>query len=509
VKTTDRRVDRPVASVARIVAGLGLVLLAGGTARAECRGDFNGDGFSDLAIGVPGETISGIRCGAVNVLYGSASFLTSTGNQRWHQSVTGVPGSIESGDGFGFALAVGDFDGDGFDDLAIGVSEEDVGTIQSAGAVNVLYGSASGLGTARAQLWTQTSSGAGVSETADRFGLSLAAGDFDGDGRDDLAIGVPFEDVGSAVGAGAVNVLYGTANGLSTLGSQDWTENSISGTAADTGDQFGRALAVGDFDGDGRDDLAVGAPGETLLGQASAGAVIVMRGGSNGLVATGAQLWSQNATGIAGAGEAGDRFGYSLTAGDFNGDGYDDLAAGVPFEDVGGGTDAGAVNVVYGSAAGLTANGSQLLFQDPNILDSEDGDHFGWSLAAGDATGDGRAELVIGVPGENTDRGAIQAFRGTATGLVRLRTVGARVQGGSQPGDRFAEALAVGDFDGNGRCEVVAGTPRDDVGTIADAGSITMLSTTVVQHFHQDTTGILGTAAVFDSFGFALGAGGR
>jgi hypothetical protein len=166
--------------------------------------DFNNDGFADLAVGVFGENPGG----AVNVLYGTASGLTGTGSQFLTQDSPGVPGGSEPGDSFGEALAVGDFDGDGFADLAVGVGFEDLGAIVDAGAVNVLYGTTSRLTGTGSQLFTQDSPGVGSSaEGEDDFGGTLVAGDFDGDGFADLAVGVWRENVGAAANGGAVNVL--------------------------------------------------------------------------------------------------------------------------------------------------------------------------------------------------------------------------------------------------------------------------------------------------------------
>ena len=330
-------------------------------------GDFNGDGKDDLAIGVPGEGIGAIVvAGANSVLYGSAGGLTAAGDQLWHQDTPGVVGMAESGDLFATSLASGDFDGDGKDDLAIGVPLEDIGAIVDAGIVNVLYGSAAGLTAAGDQAWHQNSRGVvGRAEAGDLFGDSLASGDFDGDGRDDLAIGVRREDIGTISDAGAVNVLYGTAAGLTASGDQLWHQNTagIKGRA-EAGDLFGDSLASGDFDGDGRDDLAIGASGEGIGTISDAGAVNVLYGSGSGLTAGGDQLWHQNSRGVVGKAEAGDLFGDSLASGDFNGDGNGDLAVGVSGEDIGVIPDACAVNVLYGSAAGFTAAGDQLWHQN-------------------------------------------------------------------------------------------------------------------------------------------------
>ena len=182
--------------------------------------------------------------GNVNVIYGTAAGLTSSGNQFWSQTSTGIEGDPEVDDSFGNALAAGDFDGDGFADLAVASPFDSAPGFQG-GAVNVIYGSAAGLAAAGNQLWHQDSPGIlDAAEATDEFGFPAMAGDFDGDGFEDLAVGSTGEIVGGFSEGGAVHVLYGGATGLTAAGDQFWNQNSTGILdAAESGDLFGWSLA--------------------------------------------------------------------------------------------------------------------------------------------------------------------------------------------------------------------------------------------------------------------------
>jgi len=308
-------------------------------------------------------------------------------------SAGGTIGAASSGP------AYGDFNGDGKDDLALGVPGEAVGTgdsITFAGAVNVLYGSstglqASGTGGPNDQFWTQDSAGLlDSAEANDNFGSSLATGDFNNDGRDDLGVGVPFENIGSIQDAGAASVLYGSSTGLQSGNDQFWNQDSSSvQDTAEAFDNFANALAGGDFNNDGRDDLAIGVQAEDLGGIEAVGAVNVLYGSSTGLQASGTggpddQFWNQDSTGVLDTAEANDQFGFALGAADFNGDDRDDLAVGIPSEAIGTIFGAGAANVLYGSATGLQTSNDQFWNQDSSgVLGSaDDSDNFGWALGS-------------------------------------------------------------------------------------------------------------------------------
>jgi hypothetical protein len=251
-----------------LVVGLALVLGMGPTPSqvliVPALADSGDDTYNALVIGVPQEDIDTVNdAGAVNVLYSSALGLSAEGNQFWHQDVSGVLGAAEEYDEFGFALAAGDFNGDGYADLAVGIPFEDVGDTPSAGLVHIFYATADGLSSEGNEMWNQGTPGIeGGVEAYDKFGYSLAAGDFNGDGYDDLAIGVPYEDKGDEVNTGAVNVIYGSPDGLTAEGDQIWDQDDFFGGTTESGDEFGYSLAAGDFNGDGYDDLAIGAPFE-------------------------------------------------------------------------------------------------------------------------------------------------------------------------------------------------------------------------------------------------------
>jgi hypothetical protein len=312
-------------------------------------GDFNDDGYDDLVVGAPARDTGGILdSGRIEVFYGSADGLDL------HEAKT--LGGATANDRFGAALATGDFDSDGYDDLAVGIPGYDAGGQTSAGAVMVLFGTATAVDGRDRPLLTDSTFAGGAAESGARFGAALAAGDFNrallclpGTCHDDLAIGSPAA-LPYPSDAGKVRVAYGGAGGLQTAGSLVLFQDGVGG-AIEEGDAFGAVLVAGRAGKAGlsADDLLIAATGESDH-HAGEGWIDLVYGAAGGLGnGLPPQALHQDA-GLSGGGcTQGEGWGSVMALGDIDGDGWTDLAVGLPARPYDGSPNAGIVQILFGA----------------------------------------------------------------------------------------------------------------------------------------------------------------
>ncbi|GHG92794.1 FG-GAP-like repeat-containing protein [Streptomyces lanatus] len=453
----------------RLALATGIALLAGALAvpataapRAEqLHDDFNGDGYSDLAVAAPEATVDGKKqAGYVAVVYGSANGLDTSSKQVLSQNTPGVTDSAETGDFFGSAVDSADLDRDGYDDLIVGVTGEDsVEGGAETGLVQVVWGGPDGLSggaplayghetydrlSARGQLTVGDVNGDGAAdlvmveslvklrvvkgpfgrdgaasggeqivldESDPRF-LDLTTGDVNGDGIDDV---VGTMNDGDEYDARRVTYWRGTADGLA--------EGTVVRDGRDLRVQGGESVGVGDVNRDGYADIVVG---RSVDGYDSdldtpiptGGRVALIPGSANGPLGTKVTYVNQDSAGVPGAAERGDGFGSDIAVADVDGDGYADVSTGVPGEDFDGLSNAGGTVVLRGGASGLNgASGvNQATVGVPGAAETDDA--FGRATHLLDANGDGRAELAVGAPGENANAGSVWVFKSTSAGIT-------------------------------------------------------------------------------------------
>ncbi|MFI8928765.1 FG-GAP-like repeat-containing protein [Streptomyces sp. NPDC053474] len=454
-----------IAAVAATALAAPLALTATGTANAAPRppktpvADFNGDGYADLAFSASYGPAGGKQnAGYVAVVPGSKNGPDRAHTRLIDRNTPGVPGEATEGETFGRELVVGDFDGDRYTDLVV------VGDTEAKAVL--LWGSKNGL------------TGASAEVTNNRYGY-VSAGDFNGDGHQDLVTeAYPVHDNDPAV----MTVSYGpftrqgdpvkkqgvrvpAEHGLLKLVAGDMTGDGVDDLVVSDGDEDGplpsrfwkgtrsglsatssrklgpsRDGVVADVDGDGYGDFVtreVHGDGDTQYDDK--GTVRVDYGSKNGPGATRSVKLTQDSPGVPGTGESGgpmtggddyhrgDHFGARLSAGDVNGDGYADIAVGIPGKDVTTGGkkayDTGRVVLLKGAKSGLSGKGAQAFTQStkgvPGV--SETGDRFGAGGVLSDVNGDKKADLTVTAPEEDTtaqDVGAAWYLKGSGTGLT-------------------------------------------------------------------------------------------
>ena len=376
-------------------------------------GDLDGDGVTDMAAGVWGDD-DGDCCdhGAVWIL-----FLNVDGSVKSQQKISdtqgGFTGTLDDNDSFAFSLAaLGDLDGDGVVDLALGAINDDDGGL-NRGAVWVLFLNTNGTVKSHQKISDTEGGFTGILDDYDRFGSSVASlGDLDGDGVGDLAVGVVGDGDGGPL-RGAVWVLFLNTDG--TVKSHQKISDTQGGFTGvlDDSDFFGGSVArLGDLDGDSVVDLAVGAAGDDDGGgppQSNRGAVWILFLNTDGTVKSHQKI-SSTQGGFAGVLDDSDFFGGSVARlGDLDGDGVSDLAVGAPRDDDGsdgpcepikGYCNRGAVWTLFLNTAGTVKSHQKISYTQGGFTGTLDiDDRFGSSLASlGDLDGDGITGLAVGAP---------------------------------------------------------------------------------------------------------------
>jgi hypothetical protein len=378
-------------------------------------GDFNRDGREDLAVGAPGfvHNADGTQQGAVFVYKGTANGLAGSGF-----SVFG-PNDFDDDNELGAALTAGDFNGDGFDDLAVG-NPGPAGGGDDTGSVRLYFGSPTGLTATGAQFITQDSPGIkGSVGPEHEFGAALTATEVDSDGHLDLVVGVPGAGSSTSVfGDGGVEVVFGNANGLAQR------SQLILASAVHAKGRLGDALAHGDVNRDGRQDVVAGAPSATVHGHEQAGRIVVLLGGRHGLSARRSRTLSENTAGVPGRARASDEFGAALAVRPLVTGGFGAVVIGVPRAWAGHVRRAGAVVLLRGGRHGITTARAQRWTRASAGVPGKasKGDGFGSAVALTNPTAHVNTRAIIGIPfadiGGVNAAGAYLILRSTKSGLT-------------------------------------------------------------------------------------------
>ena len=419
------------------------------------------------------------------------------------KSTVEINDSTESGpvlsnqDKFGVSVVnIGDLDGDGVNDMAVGAPYTEVpnsadGTdwccggnkpYTNRGTVFILFMNTDGSVKSTVEIDDTTPNGP-VLYTNDAFGRSVAnIGDLDGDGVNDLAVGADSDNGSyhpSAKNPGAVHIVFMNTDG-SVKSTVEIDNTTTNGPNLDINDFFGRSVAnIGDLDGDGVNELAVGAPFDRTRDQ---GAVHILFMNTDGSIKSSVE--NDSGTSNHCTSNTYDYLGASIAGiGDLDGDGVNDIAAGATHDD-NGGTNRGAVRIMFMNTDASVKSCVEINSSTTNGPDLNSSDFFGVSVAnIGDLDDDGVNDLAVGAKGDNAEpaganRGAVHImFMNTDASVKSTVEINTATPNGPALAntDIFGYGVTeIGDLDGNCVNDLAVGAPQDDNGG-ANRGAVHIL----------------------------------